>query len=59
MRIRDISCLAASVVIGLCGGLFGEEFFLIYLKGMLKIWEETRNNKDFSHIMVTSKGWFN
>ena len=58
MRRREISCLDVAVVIGLCGGLQGEEVFLKSLKGMLKFWEETRNKKDLSHIMVTFKGRF-
>ena len=31
-----ISCMTAVSVIGLCGGLRGEEVFLTSLKGMLK-----------------------
>ena len=58
MRIREISCLVAAVVIGLYGGLLGEEVFMTSLKGMLKFWEEKRNNKDLSHIIVTLKGRF-
>ena len=46
MRRKDISCLAADVVVVFCGGLQGEELFLTYLKGILEIWEETRKNKD-------------
>ena len=55
---RDISCLNAAVVIDFCGGFWGEEVFLTSLKGVLKLWEETRNKKDLSHIMVTLKGQF-
>ena len=58
IRIRGISCLADAVVIGLFGGLRGEEFFLTSLKGMLKLWEETIKKKYLSHIMVTLKGQF-
>ena len=50
--------MAAALVIGLCGGLRGGEFFLTYLKGILKFCEETRNRKDLSHIMVILKGRF-
>ena len=38
-RRRGISRLAAAVVIGFCGGLKVEEFFLALLKGMLYLWE--------------------
>ena len=41
------------MVIGFCGCLQGDKVFLIYLKGILKLWEETRKKKDLSHIMVT------
>ena len=58
MRIRRISCLYYAVFIGFCGGLWGEEFFLTHLKGMLKLWEETIKEKYPSHIMVTLKGRF-
>ena len=34
-RKREISCLSESVVIGFCGGLWGEEYFLASLKVML------------------------
>ena len=37
IRIRDISCLVVAVIIGLCGVFQGEEVFMIYLKGMLKL----------------------
>ena len=36
MSRRDISCLAAAVVIGFHGGLNGEEVFLTSLRVMLK-----------------------
>ena len=36
MGIREIYCLYAAVVIGLCGGLCGEEIFMTTMKGMLK-----------------------
>ena len=55
---REIFFLSAAVVISFCGGLQGEEVFLTSIKGMLKFWEETRNKKDLSHIMVTLKGRF-
>ena len=58
MMRREISCLAAAVVIGLCGGLWGDKVFLMSLKGMLKLWEETRKNKYISYIMVKLKGRF-
>ena len=45
MKIREISCLDAAVVIGFCGGLRGEELFMMSLKGMLKFWEETSSKK--------------
>ena len=46
MRRTEISCSAVNMVIGFCGGLWGEEVFLVSLKGMLKLWEETRKKKD-------------
>ena len=55
MRIREISCLDAAVVIGFCVGLWVEELFMASMKGMLKFWEETRNKKDHLHIMVKLK----
>ena len=58
MRRRGIYCLGSAVVVGLCGGLRGEEVFLVYLKGMLKFWEEKINKKDLSYIMVTLKERF-
>ena len=58
MKIREISCLDAAVVIGFCGGLRGEELFMMSLKGMLKFWEDSRKNKHLSHVMVTLKGRF-
>ena len=58
MSRMDICCLSVAAVIGLCGGLLGGEVFLTYLKGVLKFWEETRNNKYLSHIMVTLKWQF-
>ena len=58
MRITYISCLDATVLIGLCVGLRGEELFLMSLKGMLKLREETKKKKYLSRIMVTLKGRF-
>ena len=36
VRKMDISCLAAAVLMGLCGGLKGEKVFLTSLKEILK-----------------------
>ena len=36
MRRREIPCLAFAVVIGFCGGLWGEEVLLTSLKGVLQ-----------------------
>ena len=58
MKIREISCLATAVVIGFCGGLRGKEVFMTSLKGMLKLWEETKSKKYCPHAMVTLKGGF-
>ena len=55
MRIREISCLAAAVVIDFCGGLRGEEVFLTSLKEIFKFWEEKINKKDLLNNMVTLK----
>ena len=54
-KIR-ISYVMAEVVIGLCGGLRGEEVFFSSLKGMLKFWEETRLRKQQPYSMVTLQG---
>ena len=35
---REVSCLAAAVVIGLCRGLRGEEFPFTSMKVILNIW---------------------
>ena len=48
--------MMAEVVIGLCGGLRGEEVFFSSLKGMLKFWEETRLRKQQPYSMVTLQG---
>ena len=45
MRRRNICCLAATMVIGFCGGLRGDEVFLTSLKGILKLWEEKEMRK--------------
>ena len=58
MERREIDQLDTDVVIGFCRGLCGEEVFLTYLKGMLKLWEDTRRNKDCPHVMVMLKGRF-
>ena len=58
MRRREIYCLNYVVFIGFYGGLRREEVFLTYLKGGLKLWEETSNNKEFPHVVVTLKGRF-
>ena len=49
---KEIYLLDSAVVLGLCGGLCREEVFMIYLKGILKLWEETSKNKDLSHVML-------
>ena len=46
------------MVIGFCGGFQGEELFLTSLKVILQFWEETRNKKDCSHIVVALRGRF-
>ena len=58
MRISKISCLSADVVIGFGGSFCGDEFFLMSLKVMLKLWEDTRKKKYLSQVMVTMKGRF-
>ena len=58
MRIREISHMAAAVVIAFCGVLRGGEVFMKSLKGMLQFWEKTRKKNDLSHITVTLKGRF-
>ena len=40
------------MVLGLCGGLCREEVFMMSLKGILKLWEETSKNKDLSHVYI-------
>ena len=51
-----MSCLAVAVVIGFGVWLIVEEFFLYLLEGVLKFWEETRQIRNQSNIMVTLKG---
>ena len=50
--------MEAAVVIGLCGGLRGEEVLLSSPKGVIKFWEETRLRKGQPHIMVNIQGRF-
>ena len=46
MGKREIYCLSPVMVIIFCGGLCGEEVFMVYLKGLLKFWEETSKKKE-------------
>ena len=50
--------LMAFVCIGFGAGLRGEEVTLTSLKGMIKFWEETMNDKDDPYVMVTLCGRF-
>ena len=54
---REVSFLEAAVI-GFGGWLRGEEFFLAFLEGMLKFWEETMKIINKSHIMATLKDIF-
>ena len=58
IRKMEISCSVEVVVIGLCKGLWGEEFSLLSLKGMLNFWKDSRLKRERSHVMVTFKGRF-
>ena len=58
MRRGEISFLGAAAVVDFYGGFWVEEFFVTFLKGMLKFWEGIINKKYLSHIMVTLKERF-
>ena len=56
IRKREISCLAAAVVIVFCRRLRGEDVLLTSMKGILNCFEETSLKTEKSHVMVTLKG---
>ena len=58
LRKIRISCVAAVVEIGFCGGLRGEKGFLTRLKGILKFLEDNMFKKGKPHVMVTLQGRF-
>ena len=55
---REITCLAAAVVIGFCRGFQGEDVLLTSMKIILKNWEEKRLKQINSNVVVTLKGVF-
>ena len=55
---KEITCLAAAMVIGFCRGFQGEDVLLTSMKIILKNWEEARLKQIKSHVMVPLKGRF-
>ena len=53
---EKISEIAVAVLIGICGGLRGEEIFLTAITGMIQFWEEIRIHPKIEHVMVTLHG---
>ena len=53
---EKISEIAVAVLIGICGGLRGEEIFLTAITGMIQFWEETRIHPNIGHVVVTMQG---
>ena len=54
---EELEELACFVLASYAGGLRGEEVPLLYLKGMMKYWEEGRTHR-IPHVMLTLMGRF-
>lgn len=50
--------ITAAVMIGLCGGLRGENILLTYIMDMIKFLEENSIQHRMGHVVVTLQGGF-